>query len=220
MVWYVDIEESGHFCFRCVLTINIVNESGCPASISGGFIYTRNKFVWKHIFNEFRSCEVFFNTKQVYVIVSEQVTCFVFVFYFVQYTTQFLFCPVYHSWQRCVNAFQLSPCISAALVYVIQNTNALQWRNNRSMASQITSLTTVHSTVYSGADEGKHQSSVSLAFVWGIHRWPVNSPHKWPVTRKRFPFNDVIMVALTIVAQADSRGLLILLAPGSFEGTF
>ena len=39
----------------------------------------------------------------------------------------------------------------------------------------------------------KHQSSASLAFVWGIHRWPVNSPQKWPVTRKMFPFDDVIM---------------------------
>ena len=61
------------------------------------------------------------------------------------------------------------------------------------MASQITSLTVVYSTVYSGADQSKHQSSASLAFVWGIHRWPVNSPHKWPVTRKMFPFDDVIM---------------------------
>ena len=61
------------------------------------------------------------------------------------------------------------------------------------MASQITSLTIVYSTVYSGADQGKHQSSASLAFVRGIHRWPVNSPHKWPVTRKMFPFDDVIM---------------------------
>ena len=61
------------------------------------------------------------------------------------------------------------------------------------MASQITSLTTVYSTVISGADQRKHQSSVSLAFVWGIHRGPVNSPHKWPVTRKMFPFDDVIM---------------------------
>ena len=42
-------------------------------------------------------------------------------------------------------------------------------------------------------DQRKHQSSASLAFVWGIHRWPVNSPHKWPVTRKMFPFDDVIM---------------------------
>ena len=38
------------------------------------------------------------------------------------------------------------------------------------MASQITSLTIVYSTVYSGAIQAKHQSSASLAFVWGIHR--------------------------------------------------
>ena len=61
------------------------------------------------------------------------------------------------------------------------------------IASQITSLTIVYSTVYSGADQSKHQSSASLAFVWGIHRGPVNSPHKWPVTPKMFPFDDVIM---------------------------
>ena len=61
------------------------------------------------------------------------------------------------------------------------------------MASQITSLTIVYSTVYSGADQRKHQSSASLAFVRGIHRGPVNSPHKWPVTRKMFPFDDFIM---------------------------
>ena len=64
------------------------------------------------------------------------------------------------------------------------------------MASQITSLTIIYSTVYSDADQRKHQSSASLAFVWGIHRGPVNSPHRWPVTRKIFPFDDVIMVAL------------------------
>ena len=63
-----------------------------------------------------------------------------------------------------------------------------------SIASQITSLTIVYSAVYSGADQRKHQSSASLAFVRGIHRGPVNSPHKWPVTRKMFPFDDVIMV--------------------------
>ena len=63
------------------------------------------------------------------------------------------------------------------------------------MASQITSLTIVYSTVYSGADQRKHQSSASLAFVWWIHRWPVNSPHKGPVTRKMSPFDDVIMLA-------------------------
>ena len=63
-----------------------------------------------------------------------------------------------------------------------------------SLASRITSLTIVYWTVYSRVDQRKHQSSASLAFVWGIHRWPVNSPHKWPVTRKMFPFDDVIMI--------------------------
>ena len=63
------------------------------------------------------------------------------------------------------------------------------------IASQITSLTIVYSTVYSDTDQRKHQSSASLAFVWGIHRGPVNSPHKWPVTRKMFPFDDIIMTS-------------------------
>ena len=67
-----------------------------------------------------------------------------------------------------------------------------------SIASQITSITIVYSTVHSGADQSKHQSSASLAFVWEIHRWPVNFPHKWPVTRKMFPFDDVIMLFLEI----------------------
>ena len=67
------------------------------------------------------------------------------------------------------------------------------------IASQITSLTIVYSTVYSGADQRKYQSSASLAFVRGIHRGPVNSPHKWPVTRKMSPFDDVIMDTLTCV---------------------
>ena len=61
------------------------------------------------------------------------------------------------------------------------------------MASQITSLMIVCSSVYSGTDQRKHHSSASLASVWGIHRWPVNYPHKGLVTRKMFPFNDVIM---------------------------
>ena len=58
------------------------------------------------------------------------------------------------------------------------------------MASLITSLTRVYSTVHSCADQRKHQSSASLAFVRGIHRRPVISPHKWLVTRKMFPCHD------------------------------
>ena len=66
------------------------------------------------------------------------------------------------------------------------------------MASQITSLTFVYSTVWSGADQWKHQSSASLAFRRGIHRWQVNSPHKWPVTWKMFPIDDVVMTEFII----------------------
>ena len=61
------------------------------------------------------------------------------------------------------------------------------------MGSQITSLPIVYSIVYCGADQRKHQSSASLAFVRGIHRWPVNSPHKRLVTRIMLPFDDVII---------------------------
>ena len=64
------------------------------------------------------------------------------------------------------------------------------------MVSQITGVSLVHSTVCSGTDQRKYQSSASLAFARGTHWWPVNSPHKGPVTWKMFPFNDVIMSIL------------------------
>ena len=64
------------------------------------------------------------------------------------------------------------------------------------MASPITSLALVYSTVYSGTG----QSSASLAFVRGIHRWPVNSQHRGPVTRKMFPCDDVIMLGYFVQA--------------------
>ena len=67
------------------------------------------------------------------------------------------------------------------------------------LASQITSLTVVYSIVYSGVNQRKHQSSASLAFVREIHRGPVNFPHKWPVTRKMFPFDDVIMLDSNLI---------------------
>ena len=61
------------------------------------------------------------------------------------------------------------------------------------ITSKISSVSIVCSTVGSGADQRKHQSSAPLAFVRGIHLWPVNAPCKRPVTRKMFPFDDVIM---------------------------
>ena len=61
------------------------------------------------------------------------------------------------------------------------------------VASQITGASIIWSIVGPGADQNNLQSSASLAFVRGIHRWPVNSPHNRPVTRKMFPFDDVTM---------------------------
>ena len=75
------------------------------------------------------------------------------------------------------------------MIYIIKMTS--YWLG--AMVSQITSLTIVYPTVYLCADQRKYQSSASLAFMRGIHQWPMNSPHKGTVTRKLFPFDDVIM---------------------------
>ena len=81
-------------------------------------------------------------------------------------------------------------------------------------ASQTIILTIVYSNVYSGSDQRKHhQSSASLAFVRGIHRIPVNSPHKWPVTRKMFPFDDVIIILCNIVCGTITPGTSLVLHP-------
>ena len=70
----------------------------------------------------------------------------------------------------------------------------------RTMTSQITCVQIVYSPVCSGADQRKQQSSAPLAFVRGIHRWPMNSPRKRPFTREILPFEDVIMILQYIVA--------------------
>ena len=104
-----------------------------------------------------------------------------------------------------------SSCMSHIVVMIVPNISQNWWPSTgrsqaicshshyndvimSAMASPITSLMIVYSTVYSGTDQRKHQSSTSLAFVRGIHQWPVNSWHKGPVTRKMFPFDDIIMV--------------------------
>ena len=70
-------------------------------------------------------------------------------------------------------------------------------------------------SVYSGADQRKHQSSASLALVRVIHRWRVNSPQKGPVTRKMFPFDDVIMTGKFITVIRVLTGNLFNHAPGN-----
>ena len=84
------------------------------------------------------------------------------------------------------------------------------------MASQITSLTIVYSVVYEGADQRKYQSSASLAFVRGIHRWLVNSLLKMSVTRKMFPCDDVIIENYDCIAPDDCM-FKIMLTWCSFE---
>ena len=76
------------------------------------------------------------------------------------------------------------------------------------IASRITSLTIVYSIVYSSTDQRKHQSSASLAFVRGLHRGPVNFPQKGPVTRKMFPFDDVIMIKSAVDFQYIKKQLV------------
>ena len=56
------------------------------------------------------------------------------------------------------------------------------------MVSQITSFTIVYSTVYTGVDK----RNIKAPRHWPL--WPMNFPHKGPVTWKLFPFDDVIMV--------------------------
>ena len=70
------------------------------------------------------------------------------------------------------------------------------------MTSKVNSLTIVNSTVYSVADQRKHQTSATLAFVRGIHWWPVNFPYKWPVTRKMITLDYVIMNWFDIIFSA------------------
>ena len=81
---------------------------------------------------------------------------------------------------------------NSLLPVVERNARTLRWRHNeRDCVSNHQPQDCLLNSLF--ADQSKHQSSASLAFVWGIHRGPVNSPHKWPVTRKMFPFDDVIM---------------------------
>ena len=67
------------------------------------------------------------------------------------------------------------------------------------MVSQITGVSIVFSTVFSGADHRKHQGSSSLAFVRGIDWWSVDSPNKGPATRKMFSVDDGIMLVYEFV---------------------
>ena len=80
-----------------------------------------------------------------------------------------------------ISLYTMDPCNKDYYYYYYYNDVVMSV-----MASQITGVSIVYSTVCSGADQRKHQSSASLALVRGIHRWPMNSSHKGPVTGKCF----------------------------------
>ena len=81
------------------------------------------------------------------------------------------------------------------------------------VASLITGVSVIYSTVCSPADQRKYQSSALLPFVKEIHRWSVNSLHKGPVTRKIFPFFDVIMGRTVSTASQWQWSLKFTIAP-------
>ena len=103
--------------------------------------------------------------------------------------------PIPQLWINCVGVQCMKTVPQASYVWSAHQCHH-QWiwlvhYSDAEWASPI--ILIVCSTVCSGADQRKHQSAASLDFVRGIHRWPVDSPHKGPVTRKIVPFDDVIM---------------------------
>ena len=85
--------------------------------------------------------------------------------------------------------FRVSNSVPAVLRQAIDsNLSYLEWRHN-----EHNSVSNHQRLDCSGADQRKYQISASLAFVRGIQRWPVNSPHKGPVTWKMFTFDVVVM---------------------------
>ena len=87
------------------------------------------------------------------------------------------------------------PMVCVLSLYLWQHCNEVLMS---AMVSPITGASIVCSTVCSGADQRKCQNSASLAFVRGIHQWPVDSPHKEPVTRKIFQCDDAIIEFLAM----------------------
>ena len=93
--------------------------------------------------------------------------------------------------ETCLTKVDTAPELWCSICYNLHHYTGVTMS---ATASQITDNATVCSTDCPGAHQRKHQSSAPLAFVRGIHRWPVDSPHKWPVTRKMFPYDGVVII--------------------------
>ena len=97
------------------------------------------------------------------------------------------FVPYFGVWVKYVIAMRLWWC---AMHFCNHYSDAIM----SAMACQMTGISIVYWNVSSGADQRKHQSSASLAFMRGIHRWQLNSPYKGAATRKMFSLDDVIII--------------------------
>ena len=116
-------------------------------------------------------------------------------------TTSFSFPCVCHNLSDCFNTqHNIMTWFYPLLLAISNQTHAtatwksFQWRRYDRDGVSNHRRPIVCPTICSGIEQRKHQSSASLVFARGIHRWPYDSPHKGRVTRKMFPFNDVIMV--------------------------
>ena len=79
--------------------------------------------------------------------------------------------------------------------YVLTTQWTLQWRLNE--CDDVSNQRRLDYLLnrFSGADQSKHQSSASLAFVRGSHRSPMDFPHTGPATLKMLAFDDVILIS-------------------------
>ena len=93
-------------------------------------------------------------------------------------------------------------CLCLRVIHILYFSLVCLLQRRHNERDVVASLTIVYSTVYSGADQRKHKSSASLAFVRGTHRSPMNSPHKGPVTRKMLQFDGAIMRS---ILEADPK---------------
>ena len=118
---------------------------------------------------------------------------------------------LYLVWGYCFKFFSVSSTSHLKwnfLTYCLPLAHFIQWRHNgRNGVLNLPASALFLLNCLSSADQRKHQSSASLAFVRGIHRWPVNSTHKGLVTRKMFPFDDIIMYVHLLCRHCFGKGM-------------
>ena len=97
------------------------------------------------------------------------------------------------AWDKCLS-WEILYALGLTYRDYLNQLATLQWRHNeRDGVSNHQPHDCLLNRLFRHRSNKENLCSASLAFARGIHRWPVNSPHKGPVTRKMVPFDDVIM---------------------------